>query len=471
MKVTIVGTGYVGLVTGVCFSEKGHSVLCVDKNKDIIDKINSGKSPIYEPGLEALLVKNISAGKLKATGNIEEAVKSADLIFIAVGTPSNNDGAIDLTYVCQVAEEIGKALKEKKEYSCIIVKSTVIPGTTRDVVLPILESNSSKKIGEFGLGMNPEFLREGNAVSDFMNPDRIVLGAFDKKSAQYMEEVYSQFNVPKLITSPTTAELIKYANNALLATLISFSNEISLIAASLPGVDIRDVLKGVHMDGRWSPVINGTKVYPEILKYLWAGCGYGGSCFPKDVSSLEHFAAEQGIHASIIKKVQDVNRLQPANAVSQLERCCPGGLNGKKVAVLGLAFKPNTDDVRESPAFGIIKELLNRGAMVLAHDPLKEARENFLKQLDFKTTTTTCSNTCRSTNFSIYDDIEEILHSVDIVFLVTSWSDYLSRNWQNTVFEHSNIKLFYDGRRVIDPSIFSRTKCKYHGIGYSNLEE
>jgi UDPglucose 6-dehydrogenase/GDP-mannose 6-dehydrogenase len=458
MKVAVIGTGYVGLVTGACLSEKGHSVICVDKNENIVNKIKEGISPIHEPGLEELLVKNLQFGRLTATKDTEEAILWAEIIIIAVGTPSKEDGSIDLKFILEVSRDIGAALKKKKDYCCVIVKSTVVPGTTVNDVLPLLESNSAKKIGDFGLGMNPEFLREGSAVTDFMNPDRIIIGAMDELSLQYMEELYSQFDAPKILTSPTTAELTKYANNALLATLISFSNEIGLLAASLPDVDIRDVLHGLHFDGRWSPIIKGEKIYPDILKYIWAGCGYGGSCFPKDVSSLEQFGVEMGIETPLIKMVQQVNRLQPLNAVRLLEQCSSDNLKGKKVGVLGLAFKPNTDDVRETPAFAIIKELLDRDALVIAHDPLSKARTNFVDTYIDRL----------NGSLQIVQDFEEVVKSADFIFIVTSWPEYIEKDWKALVEKHDNIKIFFDGRRSLEPSVFFGTGCKYCGIGYGN---
>lgn len=455
MKVTVVGSGYVGLVSGACLSLKSHSVTCVDKNEKIVEMIRKGQSPIYEPGLEEIIKKSIESGNLNATTDLRNSVLSADIVLLAVGTPADDTGYIDLKYIIQAAEEIGKVLKEKKEYCCVVIKSTVIPGTTMGKVLPILERFSGKKLGDFGIGMNPEFLREGSAVKDFMNPDRIVIGASDVQSSIYMKELYSMFDAPKLVTSPDAAELIKYANNSLLAMLISFSNEMSKIAETLPEVDIKDVLRGIHLDHRFSPLHNGERIFPGILDYLAAGCGYGGSCFPKDVNALESFAREKGINTPLITATRNINNIQPEHSVKLLEHKF-GNIAQKKIGVLGLSFKPDTDDVRETPAFKIILELLKRGAIVQVHDPLAQSKKNFVemfgKKLDGK--------------WTIAGTFEEVVSKCEIIFLVTPWKEYLQENWKSLINQYSNIKFFFDARRAIDPHIFSKSNCKYYGIGY-----
>ncbi len=286
MRVSIIGTGYMGLVTGVCLAEKGHQVVCVDVDQEKVSKINQASPPIYEKGLEELLRKNIN-GNLQATTDIHKSIIETDISLITVGTPFDG-GEIDLCYIKEASEQIGKALKGKSTYHLVVVKSTVVPGTTDEVVLPILEEVSGKKAGiDFGVGMNPEFLREGEAIRDFMLPDRIVLGGIDEKSIDVLEKLYSVFEgVDKLRTNNKTAEMIKYASNSVLATMISFSNEVGNLCAAIGGIDVVDVMRGVHLDKRLSPInINGDRIVPAFITYLVAGCGFGGSCFPKDVKA------------------------------------------------------------------------------------------------------------------------------------------------------------------------------------------
>ena len=287
MKVSVIGSGYVGLVSAVCLADKSHNVICVDSNVNKVDKINRAESPIYEVGLDELLSANININ-LNATTNLVNSVLNSDVSLIAVGTPFNGT-EIDLKYIRQVAKEIGQVLKEKDDYHVIIVKSTVVPGTTDNVVIPILEKYSEKKAGiDFGVGMNPEFLREGQAIEDFMKPDRIVLGGIDERTHQKMTELYLSFSgVDILKTNNKTAEMVKYTSNSVLATLISFSNEIANLCSAIGDIDVVDVMKGVHLDKRISPIlVNGDRVTPTITTYLEAGCGFGGSCFPKDVNAL-----------------------------------------------------------------------------------------------------------------------------------------------------------------------------------------
>ena len=260
MNVIVFGTGYVGLVTGACLAHIGNNVVCIDKNVEIVKKINSGKASIYEPGLQEILEDNINNSNLKASENLREFITEAEVIIIAVGTPSDRNGSIDLSQVINAIKEISENIKFKQTYTCIIVKSTVVPGTTANILSKILEKELGSENNNWGIGMNPEFLREGSAVKDFMEPDRIVLGANSESAKNYMQLLYSTFEVPKIITNTTTAEFIKYSNNTLLALLISFSNELSRIADKLPGVDIKDVMKGIHLDNRWSPLINYEKI-------------------------------------------------------------------------------------------------------------------------------------------------------------------------------------------------------------------
>ena len=379
MKISVVGTGYVGLVSGVCLAEKGHEVTCVDNSLEKVESINRGKSPIYEEGLDTLLKNNIGI-RLKATDDLESAIVNTEITLIAVGTPFEGD-EIDLQYIRQVARQIGRALTKKSGYHVVVVKSTVVPGTTDEVVLPILEEFSGLTAGkDFGVGMNPEFLREGTAIKDFMKPDRIVLGGIDDRSRQTLGRVYEPFpDVDTLMVNNKTAEMIKYTSNSLLATLISFSNEIGNLCAGLGDIDAIDVMRGVHLDKRVSPILmDGQRITPGITTYLEAGCGFGGSCFPKDVKALIAHGEKAGQSMSLLKTVISVNKDQPDKMLQYLNRHFPD-LHDVRVAVLGLAFKPGTDDMRESPAIPIVQKLLSAGADISAYDPVaqEEAKKIF----------------------------------------------------------------------------------------------
>ena len=381
MKISVIGTGYVGLVSGVCFAEIGHNVICVDKDKTKVDQINLGKSPIYEEGLSELLTKHINSN-LHATTNLQTAVMETSLTIIAVGTPYDGN-AIDLQYIEQVSKEIGEILKDKKTYHVVVVKSTVVPGTTDEIVLPLLEKYSEKKAGlDFGVGMNPEFLREGTAIADFMQPDRIVLGGIDNESQNKLDEAYAPFfDTDKLKTDNKTAEMIKYTSNSLLATLISFSNEIGNLCASLGDMDALEVMRGVHLDKRISPILkNGQRISPSITSYLEAGCGFGGSCFPKDVKALISHGINAGEKMQLLSSVININNDQPKKVLNLLSKHYPE-LENKKIAILGLAFKPGTNDMRESPAIPIVNDLLYKKAIITAYDPVaqEEAKKIYEK--------------------------------------------------------------------------------------------
>lgn len=341
----------------------------MDTDPDKVDLINQGVAPIYEVGLEELLTKNVGT-RLTATTDLRSAVMGTDVTLIAVGTPF--DGAqIDLTYVREAARQIGEVLADKDSYHTVVVKSTVVPGTTTDVVLLALETASGKKAGaDFGVGMNPEFLAEGAAMVDFMSPDRIVVEGIDDRSRDALAELYTSFSHATVIrTDPTTAEMIKYAANSLLATMISFSNEIGNLCAAV-GVDSVEALAGVHLDKRLSPMLaDGSRVSPGFLSFLAAGCGFGGSCFPKDVKALIAFGKASGSPMPVLDAVIETNERQPARMLELLRRPVPD-LEGATVAVLGIAFKPGTDDIRESPSLPVTRTLLEAGAVVSAYDPI-----------------------------------------------------------------------------------------------------
>lgn len=448
MRLSIIGTGYVGIVTGACLAEKGVYVTCVDKNNEKVEKINNCIPLFFENGLEDLLKRHVINGRLIASLDLKEAVINSEISIIAVGTPFDG-GKIDLSQIKKSAEEIGIALKEKATYHVVIVKSTVIPGTTDEIVLPILEKYSGKKAGvDFGVGMNPEFLREGCAVNDFMNPDRIVIGGIDKKTINKLLELYEVFNKgDRLITNNKTAEMIKYASNSLLATLISFSNEIANICALTRGVDIKEVMAGVHLDKRLNPVLaDGSRVNPKFLTYLEAGCGFGGSCFPKDIKALISYAESRGEKPKLLRSVTEVNQEQP-NKLIQLLNKHYKSFKKLNVAVLGLAFKPDTDDMRESPAIPVIKLLLQKGAYVKAYDPVaKEEAERIFG----------------TSNIEYPESLKEALLNVEAVLLITRWDEF--KDLKSLINSLKQQPVLIDGRRILNKNDYK----KYEGVGLNH---
>ena len=417
MKISIVGTGYVGLSTGVGFAKKGHNVICVDIDEKKVSLINSGKTPIYEPNMGEYLEAVVRDGDLKATTDLSRAVMGSEITFISVPTPQSEDGSADLSYIEKAAKDIGSVLGKKTDYHVVVVKSTVVPGTTEGVVLPALETASGKKAGDgFGICMNPEFLREGKALEDFLNPDRIVIGSRDNLAGGAVERVYSGFGAPILRTAIKTAEMIKYASNALLATKISFSNEIGNICKEL-GIDVYDVMKGVGMDRRLSP------------SFLRAGTGFGGSCFPKDVAAIAAQGKELGQETSILNAVLDVNKKQRKRVVDLFEKRA-GGLKGKRVAVLGLAFKPGSDDIREAPATDIIGMLVERGARVFAYDP--QAMDN-MKELH--------------PGIEYRERAAECLNGADACLLLTDWEEFKALTDKD--FDAMNSRIILEARKIL----------------------
>lgn len=444
MKLSVIGTGYVGLVSAVCLAEKGHEVVCVDIDREKVGRINQGVPPIYEKGLEALLQRNIGRS-LKATTDFRAAVLESDISMIAVGTPFDGN-EIDLTYIREVSKQLGEVLREKDSYHLVVVKSTVVPGTTGSVVLPLLEKASGKKAGvDFGVGMNPEFLREGEAIQDFMFPDRIVLGGIDTKSCDVLEELYNVFQgVEKLKTNTKTAEMIKYTANSLLATMISFSNEIANLCDAIGDCDVVDVMKGVHLDKRLSPIsADGTRIVPAFTTYLEAGCGFGGSCFPKDVKALIAHGKKNGRSMELLDAVIRINEQQPGKVTSILKRHFTS-LKGISVAVLGLAFKPGTDDLRESPSIPVIRELLSSEARVRAYDPVAqhEAKKVFGNK-----------------NITYSDTLSQVLEEAQAVLLMTRWDEFKGLPAMLACLNPQ--PLFIDGRRMLEKNSVQR----YEGIG------
>ena len=405
MKISIIGCGYVGTVTGTGLAELGNEIIFVDIDEEKVTALNSGRPPIFEHGLEELLVKNRE--RVHATTDFRE-LEYSDISFICVGTPSRDDGSIDLRYVKSAAENIGEVLDKKTNFHLVVVKSTVVPGTTEEAVKSAIEDVSNKRaFDEFGVAMNPEFLREGNAVEDFFNPDRIVLGVEDARSKRILEELYMDFNCPKLITGIKTAEMIKYVSNSFLATKISFANEIGNICKRL-GIDTHEVFKGVGLDYRINP------------SFFRSGIGFGGSCFPKDVRALIAKAEELGANPQILKAVIKLNEEQPLNLIAMLKKHLPD-LKGRRIGVLGLTFKPDTDDIRESRAVPVIERLIEEGATVVAYDPKAMGTfKGLFPQIE-------------------YASPAEVLNT-DAVLIVTEWQEFEALNYAH--------KIVIDGRRV-----------------------
>ncbi|TWB87299.1 UDPglucose 6-dehydrogenase/GDP-mannose 6-dehydrogenase [Bradyrhizobium macuxiense] len=432
MRIAIIGSGYVGLVSGVCFAAKGNDVTCVDLRKDIVAQLNVGVPHIHERGLPELLKSVLASARFRATTDVHSSIETAEIALIAVGTPSEN-GAIDLNAVRQCARQIGAYLATSPHHLSVVVKSTVIAGTTDTMVRQELEHSSGKKLGAFGLGMNPEFLREGEAIEDFMEPDRIVLGHEDERTLVRLQELYAPWNCDKVRVNTRTAEMIKYANNAILATQISIVNEVANLCAAIGGVDALDVMRGVHLDKRWSPITSFGRLAPQILTYLVPGCGFGGSCLPKDVQALRTQGESLGLPMDMLNAVLDVNAAQSGQIVSTLERKF-GTLSGRRTLVLGLSFKPDTDDVRESASIKIVRDLLRAEAQVKCYDPL--AAENFKLAI---------GSAANRIQFS--SDWRHEIEWAEIVIIATRAQEY----GELTSLQVAG-KTVFDARRLIDPA-------------------
>ncbi|MDD2665834.1 MAG: UDP-glucose/GDP-mannose dehydrogenase family protein [Methanocellales archaeon] len=431
-RISVIGMGFVGLVSAACFAHKGFDVIASTHDPKKVELIKEGKAPFYEKDLTPILVGAVKKGNLRVMVGRKEAILDSDITFIAVGTPSKADGSIDLGFIKSSAKEIGEALKDKDGH-LVVVKSTVAPGTTEEIVKPVIEKHSGKKIGsDFGLCMSPEFLREGNAVYDTLHPDRIVIGESDKSAGDALEEFYREFYgekcSPILRMSLVAAEMVKYASNALLSTKISFANEIGNICKEF-GIDAYEVMRAVGMDHRLSP------------HFLRAGVGFGGSCFPKDVKALIHKAKDIGYDPKLLKAVMNVNEEQPKRMIKLLERKLPS-LKGKKVAVLGLAFKNDTDDIRESRAIPIIKMLMDKNVRVSVYDPL--ANENMRSIFP-------------DPDIEYCTSAEESLRNADACLVVTEWDEFKKLDHEFDVMKN---RIIIDGRKVISP----REGIDYEGL-------
>ena len=436
MKIAIVGTGYVGLVTGTCLAEVGFDVTCVDIDEKKIKSLTAGKATIYEPGIDELLDRNISKGRLHFTNSLSNIIDDVTVIFSAVGTPPDEDGSADLQYVLNVAREIGKNMKG---YKLLVTKSTVPVGTAQKVRRTLQEELDKRGVNiDFDIASNPEFLKEGDAIADFMNPDRIVVGTDSEKAQQLMATIYKSFSQnahPVIFTDIASAEMIKYAANAMLATRISFMNDIANLCEKV-GADVNMIRKGIGTDTRIGS------------KFLNAGTGYGGSCFPKDVKALIKTADQNGYSLEILKAVERVNEKQKSILFEKLCRYYDHNLSGKTITMLGLAFKPNTDDMREAPALVLIEKLTQANCKVKAYDPV--AMEECYRRVGEKVT--------------YCDDIYSALEGSDALLLVTEWSEFRSIDMQR-LKQLMHKPVILDGRNQYDPEDMKQLGIDYECIG------
>jgi UDPglucose 6-dehydrogenase len=433
MNITMIGTGYVGLVTGACLAEFGHRVTCMDLDRSKIERLRNGEIPIYEPGLDVLVAKGVKDGRLQFSSDMADCVPSAQAVFVAVGTPSSRrgDGYADLTYIYAAAKDIAKHLKD---YTVVVDKSTVPVGTARQVQRIIREENPE---AEFDVASNPEFLREGAAINDFMRPDRVVVGTDSEKAREVMKEVYDPLfllSTPFVFTGLESAELIKYAANAFLAMKISFINEMSTLCEEV-GADVVDLAKGIGLDGRIGS------------KFLHPGPGYGGSCFPKDTLALLRIAQEHGVSARSVEAAVEINAAQKARMVKKIRDALGGNEAGKTIAALGLAFKPETDDLRESPPLSILPPLAEKGAIIRAHDPqaMEEAKEMY-------------------PDFTYVQNAYEACEGADVVVLFTEWNQYRALNLADLKATMKG-SIFVDLRNVYSPKQIIDAGFTYYGLG------
>lgn len=437
--ISIIGTGYVGLCTAIGFASQGYPVITSTQNPENATAINKGIPPFYEPDLQKTLQKVIKKGSFQCVVDQEQAILNTDITFVAKATPSRPNGSIDLKYIKSSARDIGQALKKKDHYHLIVIKSTVVPGTTETLVKPALEKHSKKQCGsDFGLCMSPEFLREGSALHDTLHPDRLIIGEHDKTSGDTLEALHTEFHdgkpLPTIRTNLATAELIKYANNTFLATKISFINTIANICEKVAGTDITTVAKGLGLDHRINP------------RFLRAGLGYGGSCFSKDVNALVAFSHQRGYNAKLLNAVRAVNEAQAEHIVETV-RAKLKNLKGKRIAILGLSFKPNTNDMRDARSIPIINRLLAEGAQILAYDPvtIPNAKALFGEKITYASSAVEC------------------LKGANCCILVTEWSEFTKLTPEDFI-QTMLSPIVIDGRRIYNPAEF-RKKLTFEAIG------
>lgn len=428
-KICVIGSGYVGLVTGTCFADLGNRVITVDIDERKIEGLKNGEMPIYEPGLEELVERNVKAGRLHFTTSYEEGLKDAKFVFICVGTPSAVDGEADLKYVRASAQTIGEKMTEP----LIIVNKSTVPVGTGDWTAEIVQSAQETPI-DFSVVSCPEFLREGSAISDFMNPDRNVFGSTNREAAEAVAELYSPLGAEAVITDIRTSEMIKYASNAFLATRISFINEMSIICERL-GADVTEVARGMGFDKRIGP------------HFLNAGVGYGGSCFPKDVKALANMALTHGMHPQLLNAVMEINDFQRKQIGLKIRELLDNNLDGKVIGLLGLAFKPNTDDIRESPALTVARTLMNQGASVRAYDPV--AMENVGEEMP---------------EIELVDNPYAVADGADVLVLMTEWNEFKNLDMER-IKGLLKTPILVDGRNIYDPDDMREAGFVYRGVG------
>ena len=436
MNIAIVGTGYVGLVTGTCFAETGANVTCIDVNAEKIENLKKGIIPIYEPGLEDMVTKNVKAGRLHFSTSLEECLDEVEIVFSAVGTPPDEDGSADLKYVLEVARTIGRHMNQ---YKLVVTKSTVPVGTAKKVKAAIQEELDKRGVDiPFDVASNPEFLKEGNAIDDFMSPDRVVVGVESERARKLMTKLYKPFmlvNFRVIFMDIPSAEMTKYAANSMLATRISFMNDIANLC-ELVGADVNMVRDGIGSDSRIG------------RKFLYAGCGYGGSCFPKDVKALIKTAEQNGYEMQVLKAVEAVNEKQKSILFDKLYKHFNGELQGKTIALWGLAFKPGTDDMREAPSLVLIDKLLKAGCKVCAFDPvaIPEAQRRIGHSIEYA------------------KDIYDALPDADALMLVTEWKEFRMPNWR-IVSKLMKSPVVIDGRNIFDANDLAEQGFTYYCIG------
>ena len=428
-NITVIGVGYVGLVSGACFADLGNRVTCLDISEERIENLNKGIMPIYEPGLEELVERNVKGGRLIFTSKYNDALKDAEFVFIAVGTPSDVDGQADLRYVRMAAEAVADVM----DHPLIVVNKSTVPVGTGDWVADIIR-NRRPDAPKFSVVSCPEFLREGSAISDFMNPDRTVLGSTDKEAAEKVAQLHLPLRSTIMITDLRTAEMIKYASNAFLAAKISFINEMANICEAL-GADVKEVSYGMGLDKRIGH------------HFLDAGLGWGGSCFPKDVKALAYMAETEGRNPHLLHAVMDINTDQRTSPIRKLKALLGGSLNGKTVGILGLAFKPNTDDMRDAPAIDIVRHLMKEGATVRAYDPV--AMDNAARILP---------------DIEMCHDAYEVAEGADALLLVTEWNEFKHLDLAK-IKQLMKTPILVDGRNVYDPGMVSTQGFTYRGMG------
>ena len=436
MKITLVGTGYVGLVSGTCLAETGINVECVDTDSRKIENLNRGIIPIYEPGLAPMIKRNVDAGRLNFSTNLKDSVKESQAVLIAVGTPPDEDGSADLKYVLAVAEDIGRYMTD---YLLVITKSTVPIGTAEKVRNKIKEALAERGANiEFDVASNPEFLKEGDAVNDCMKPDRIIVGADSDRAFRIIEKLYKPFVLnghPVIYMDIPSAEMTKYAANAILATKISFINDIANLCEKV-GADINMVRRGIGSDSRIGN------------KFIYAGLGYGGSCFPKDVKAIIKTASEYDYDLKVMKAVDEVNERQKESIYHKLINHFDNNIKGRKIGIWGLSFKPNTDDMREAPSLTLIQRFLENGAEVTAYDPaaMEEARRRLGDKIAYS------------------EDSYGALVDADALVLVTEWNEFRNPNW-TVINKLMKTKVVFDGRNIYEREILEQSGFKYYGIG------